>query len=50
MAGDLDCKKSTSGYLFTFARGAISGQSKLQKCISLSTIEAKYIETTKARK
>ena len=29
MAGDLDCRISTSGYLFTFARGAISWQSKL---------------------
>ena len=24
MAGDLDCRKSTYGYLFTFAGGAIS--------------------------
>ena len=29
MDGDLDCRKSSSGYLFTFARGAISWQSKL---------------------
>ena len=29
MAGDLDCRKSTSGYLSTFAGGAISWQSKL---------------------
>ena len=43
MAGDLDCKKYTFGYLFTFAGGAISWQSKLQKCVSLSTIEAEYI-------
>ena len=31
MAGDLECRKYTSGYLFTFARGAISWQSNLQK-------------------
>ena len=37
MGGDLDCRKSTSGYLFTFVRGAISWQSKIQKCVSLST-------------
>ena len=43
MAGDLDCRKSTSGYLFTFAGGAISWQSKLQKYVSLSTTEADYI-------
>ena len=29
MAGDLDCRKSTSGYLFTFVGGAILWQSKL---------------------
>ena len=50
MAGDLDCRKSTFGYLFTVAGGAISWQSKLQKCVSLSTTEAKYIATTEARK
>ena len=50
MAEDLDCRKSTSRYLFTFARGAISWQSKLQKCVSLSTIEAEYIVATKAGK
>lgn len=31
MAGDVDSRKSTSGYLFTFAGGAVSWQSKLQK-------------------
>ena len=39
-AGDLDGRKSTSGYLFTFVGGAISWQSKLQKFIALSKIEA----------
>ena len=50
MVGDLDCRKSTSGYLFTFAGGAISWQSKLQKCVSLSTTKVEYITTTKAGK
>ena len=50
MDRDLDCRKSTSGYLFTFVGGALSWQSKLQKCVSLSTIEAEYIATTKAGK
>ena len=40
MAGDLDNRKSTTGYLFTFSRGAISWQSKLQKCVALSTTKA----------
>ena len=50
MARDLDCRKSTSRYLFTFAGGAISWLSKLQKCVSLSTTEAKYIAATEAGK
>jgi len=50
MAGDLDNKKSTTGYLFTFSGGAISWQSKLQKCVALSTTEAKYIAATEAGK
>ncbi|GAA0145952.1 transmembrane signal receptor [Lithospermum erythrorhizon] len=50
VAGDLDSKKSTSGYLFTFAGGAISWQSKLQRCIALSTTEAEYIAITECYK
>uniref|UniRef100_A0A2N9IAG3 CCHC-type domain-containing protein n=1 Tax=Fagus sylvatica TaxID=28930 RepID=A0A2N9IAG3_FAGSY len=50
MAGDLDGRKSTSGFLFTFARGAVSWQSKLQKCVALSTTEAEYIAATEAGK
>ena len=50
MAGDLDNRKSTTGYLFTFSAGAISWQSKLQKCVALSTTEAEYIVATEAGK
>ena len=50
MDRDLDCRKSTSGYLFTFVGGDLSWQSKLQKCVSLSTIKAEYIAITKAGK
>ncbi|WCJ38272.1 Retrovirus-related Pol polyprotein from transposon TNT 1-94 [Euphorbia peplus] len=50
MAGDLDHRRSTSGYVFRFARGAISWQSKLQKCIALSTTEAEYISAAEAGK
>ena len=50
MTGDLDCRKSTFGYLFTFAGGAKSWQSKQQKCVSLFTIKAEYIAATEARK
>ncbi|GAA0160965.1 hypothetical protein LIER_17395 [Lithospermum erythrorhizon] len=47
---DLDSKKSTSGYLFTFVGGAISWQSKLQRCVALSTTEAEYIAITECCK
>uniref|UniRef100_A0A2N9HLW0 Integrase catalytic domain-containing protein n=1 Tax=Fagus sylvatica TaxID=28930 RepID=A0A2N9HLW0_FAGSY len=50
MVGDLDGRKSTSGFLFTFAWGAVSWQSKLQKCVALSTTKAEYIAATEAGK
>ncbi|GMH14052.1 hypothetical protein Nepgr_015893 [Nepenthes gracilis] len=50
MAGDIDSRKSTKGYLVTFAGGAVSWQSKLQKCVALSTTEAEYIAITEACK
>ena len=43
LGGNLDNSKSTSGYLITFGGGAISWQSRLQKCIALSTTEAECI-------
>lgn len=50
MAGDVDSRKSTSGYLITFSGGAVSWQSRLQKCVALSTTEAEYIAITEASK
>ena len=49
-AGDLDGRKSTSGYLFTFAGRAVSWQSRLQKCVALFTTEAEYIAVNEAGK
>jgi hypothetical protein len=49
-AGDLDHKRSTSGYVFNLFRGEISWMSKRQVVVALSTTEAKYMETTHARK
>ncbi|KAI5438288.1 hypothetical protein KIW84_024143 [Lathyrus oleraceus] len=46
MAGDIDSMKSTSGFLITYSGGAVSWQSKLQKCVALSTTEAEFIATT----
>ncbi|GAA0162780.1 hypothetical protein LIER_18798 [Lithospermum erythrorhizon] len=50
MAGDIDSKRSTSGYMFTFVGRAVSWQSKLQKCATLSTMEAEYIAITEYAK
>ena len=49
-AGDLDKRKSTTGYVFTLAGGAISWLSKLQTVVALSTTEAKYMAATQACK
>ena len=50
MAGNLDNRRSTTGYVFTFAGAAISWASKLQQVVSLSTTEAEYIALTEAAK
>ena len=50
MAGDTSSKKSTSWYLTTFAGGAVSWRSKLQKCKVLSTVDTEYITKIEACK
>ncbi|CAI0432185.1 unnamed protein product [Linum tenue] len=42
-AGDLDDRKSTSGYVFFLAGGAISWSSKKQPVVTLSTTEAEFV-------
>ena len=49
-AGDLDNRRSTSGYVFAYTGGAISWRSRLQDCITLSTTEAEYVAATEACK
>ena len=46
--GDLDDRKSTSGYLFQLGRTAISWRSKKQTCVALSTAEAEYMALASA--
>ena len=50
MAGNLDNRRSTTGYVFTFAGAAISRASKLQQLVSLSTTEVEYIALTEGAK
>ena len=49
-ARDLDCRRSTSGYVFKLFGGAISWMSKRQVVVALSTTEAEYMASTHASK
>ena len=49
-AGDLDHRRSTSGYVFNLFGGAISWMSKRQAVVALSTTEAEYMAATHASK
>ena len=50
MAGDVDGRKSTTGYVYTLGGTAVSWVSKLQKIVALSTTEAEYVAVTEASK
>ncbi|RVX13352.1 Retrovirus-related Pol polyprotein from transposon TNT 1-94 [Vitis vinifera] len=49
-AGNIDSRKSTTGFVFTLGGTTISWASNLQKIVTLSTIEAEYVAATKAGK
>jgi len=49
-AGDLEDRRSTTGFVFMMGGGAISWSSKRQPTIALSTIEAEYMASTQATK
>lgn len=49
-AGDTEDRKSCSGYAVMFAGGPISWESKKQKSVALSTMEAEYIGLSEAVK
>ena len=48
--GDIDSRKSTSGYVFTLNGGAICWRSVKQTCVADSTTEAKYVAASEAAK
>ena len=47
-AGDMDDRKSTSGYMFQIAGGPVSWRSKKQDTVALSTAEAEYVALSSA--
>lgn len=49
-AGDVDSRKSTTGYCFLLGQGAISWHSKKQPIVALSSTEAEYVASTNATK
>ena len=46
--GDVNDRKSTSGYLFQIKGTVVSWMSKKQSCVALSTAEAEYIALASA--
>ena len=50
LAGNIDIRRSTIGYVYTLGDTAVSWGSQLQKIGSLSTTEAEYVAITKASK
>jgi hypothetical protein len=49
-AGDIDDRRSTGGYVFVFAGGAVSWSSKKQTSVATSSTQAEYMAMTPAAK
>ena len=50
LGGDIDTRRSTTGYIYTFGGTIVSWVSQLQKLVALSTTEAEYVAITEASK
>ena len=49
-AGDINNRRSTTGYIIMLNGGAIAWRSHLQPTVALSTMEAEYMALTEATK
>jgi hypothetical protein len=49
-AGEVDDKRSTTGYVFTLSGGPICWKSTLQSIVAMSTTEAEYMAVAEAAK
>jgi len=50
LAGDVDSRKSTTGYVYTLGGTVVSWSSTLQKIVALSTTEAEYVAVSESAK
>ena len=50
LAGNVDIRRSTTGYVYTLVGTVVSWGSQLQKIVALSTTEAEYVAITEVNK